>query len=222
MREDFVRDRVGRLTEPAPAKKKGRAGISPRPAQIVGSYLCRPTLLGAGAGFGLLAQAPRLRAAVATATAARIFTNFTMIFPSFPGMLPDANCGTSARRHNKKVRKFSRSCSSPNGLRVMVWRRLCQPPIGFLQTLGTRVSTTSPAARSREFVICLADYTSPLIGAGRRTAHPRGILSAMLPYLPTARRSASFEGSPAARIAFCAAAISYWSRRRTTRLCVVS
>ena len=94
--------------------------------------MCRPTLLGAGAGFGLLAQAPRLRAAVATATAARIFTNFTMIFPSFPGMLPEANCGTSARRDNKKVRKFSRGdaallqtgCSgSPREVRSPAFRR---------------------------------------------------------------------------------------------------
>jgi hypothetical protein len=65
-----------------------------------GPYLDIPTLLGAGAGFALLAQAPRLRAAVAMATAAAILTNFTMIFPSFPGMLPNSDCGTSGNRDN--------------------------------------------------------------------------------------------------------------------------
>jgi len=43
------------------------------------------TLLGAGAGFGLLAHAPRPRAAAAKATTAAILTNFTMVVPSFLG-----------------------------------------------------------------------------------------------------------------------------------------
>jgi hypothetical protein len=48
-----------------------------------------PMLLGAGAGAGLLAQAPRLRAAAAIAATAAILTNFTMIFSSFLGLLPE-------------------------------------------------------------------------------------------------------------------------------------
>ncbi|MFZ4597026.1 MAG: hypothetical protein ACOYNN_00120 [Terrimicrobiaceae bacterium] len=53
------------------------------------SYLDIPMLLGAGAGAGLLAQAPRLRAAAAIAATAAILTNFTMIFSSFLGLLPE-------------------------------------------------------------------------------------------------------------------------------------
>ena len=75
-------------------------GSLPARRKLLSAYLCRPTLLGAGAGFALLAQAPRLRAAVAIATAARILTNFTISFPSFPGMLPSRECGTSARCDN--------------------------------------------------------------------------------------------------------------------------
>jgi hypothetical protein len=56
-------------------------GLLPARRKLLSPYLDIPTLLGAGAGFGLLAQAPRLRAAVATATTATIFTKFTMIFP---------------------------------------------------------------------------------------------------------------------------------------------
>jgi len=49
-------------------------------------------LLGAGAGADLLAQAPRLRAAAATAATAAILMNFTMIFPSFLGLMPLRLC----------------------------------------------------------------------------------------------------------------------------------
>jgi hypothetical protein len=40
-----------------------------------------PILLGAGAGFGLLAQAPNPRAAIARAATAAIVANFMIIFP---------------------------------------------------------------------------------------------------------------------------------------------
>jgi hypothetical protein len=40
-----------------------------------------PILLGAGAGFGLLAQAPNPRAAIASAATAAIVANFMLIFP---------------------------------------------------------------------------------------------------------------------------------------------
>ena len=91
VRKNFVRPGLGDpVWRPAGRTKKGRTEMAPRPAQIVSSpYLDNPTLLGAGAGAGLLAQAPRLRAAVAIATIATTLTKFTMNFPSFPGMLPE-------------------------------------------------------------------------------------------------------------------------------------
>ena len=57
-----------------------------------GNYLLRPTLAGGVVGFGLLAHAPRLRAAVAMATAAKILTNFMMmVSPSFLSRLQGAH-----------------------------------------------------------------------------------------------------------------------------------
>jgi len=66
-------------------EKAGQEFLPARP-KLLCPYLDIPTLLGAGAGFGLLAQAPRPRAAAAKATTAAILTNFTIGFPSFPGM----------------------------------------------------------------------------------------------------------------------------------------
>jgi len=59
-----------------PEGKPGLKLITQRP-----TYLEYPTLLGAGVGLDLLAQAPRLRAEAAIATTAKILTNFTVIFP---------------------------------------------------------------------------------------------------------------------------------------------
>jgi hypothetical protein len=47
------------------------------------NYLLNPTLLGGVVGLGLLAQAPRLKAAVAIAIAAKILTNFIYTLPPF-------------------------------------------------------------------------------------------------------------------------------------------
>lgn len=47
------------------------------------AYLLNPTLLGGVVVFGLLAHAPKLKAAVAIAIAAKILTNFIYTLPPF-------------------------------------------------------------------------------------------------------------------------------------------
>lgn len=71
-------------------KKAGRKHIPP--GLLDRNYFESPIVLGAGAGWALLAQAPRPRAKAAKATAAMNLANVMVgFFSSFLGVLPAGN-----------------------------------------------------------------------------------------------------------------------------------
>jgi len=62
-------------------KKAGTIENRPGPNSVKGNYLVVPIEAGIGAGFGLLAHAPKLSVAAAKTANAAILTNFMKYFP---------------------------------------------------------------------------------------------------------------------------------------------
>jgi hypothetical protein len=84
-------------------EKKGRAEIAFHPALTDLDYFDNPIVAGGGAGWGLLAQAPRPSMAIASAAAAAILVMFMKRgFPSFRGWLPGANL-SQASAHTTRI-----------------------------------------------------------------------------------------------------------------------